>query len=361
MSDGPGSWLRRHWLKLLASLLVAGGFVWLLHRGALPILPDAKAFSKMRWWTVPAYIAIWCGIHVIRAARWHWLLAPIHPVPLRRIVSVAWIGFAAILLLPFRTGEVVRPVLIRKKGQLSGWAATGTVAAERVIDGFFMSVMLFTSLLLSKPLDPLPSSIGALPIPAAVVPGAAYSALLVFAAAFTVMGVFYWRRDFARAATERIVGLVSERLAAWLAERVEKVASGLSFLPRWRYTAPFLAVTALYWLLNAGASWLLAWGAGFDHISYAEACVTMGVLALGILIPNAPGFFGAFQISIYAGLAMYFPAELVVGPGAAFVLIIYVCQILITTAGAGLGLYWERTSVGEALDARPEELGDEAR
>ena len=356
MSDARGGWLRRHWLKLLASLLVAGGFVWLLRQGALPIVPPASAFSKVRWWTLPVYVLLWSSVHVIRAVRWQWLLAPIHPVPLRRVVAVAWIGFAAILLLPFRTGEAVRPVLIRRKGQLSAWAATGTVGAERVIDGFCMSVMLLVALLASTPLDPLPSSIGALPIPAAIVPGAAYSALAVFGAAFLVMGVFYWRRALARSLTERVVGLVSKKLAVWLAERVEKVASGLSFLPRWRFSAPFLAMTVSYWLLNAGATWLLAWGAGFDRITYVEACVSMGVLALGILVPNAPGFFGSFQISIYAGLAMYFPPDLVVGPGSAFVLLIYVSQIVITGAAAGLGLVWERTSVGEALDAEPEDL-----
>lgn len=359
MSEAPSGWLRRHWIKLLGSLLVALGFAWLLHKGALPIVPSASAFARVKWWTVAAYVAIWCGIHLLRAVRWHFLLAPVHPVPMKRIVAVAWIGFAAIVLLPFRTGEVVRPVLIRKKGHLSAWAATGTVAAERVIDGLFMSVMLFIALLVSKPLDPLPKSIGALPIPAAVVPGAAYSALLLFAAAFTVMGVFYWRRELARRLTERVVGLFSKKLAAWLAERVEKVASGLAFLPRWRYTAPFLGFTAVYWLANAAASWLLAWGVGFDRIQYAEACVCMGVLALGILIPNAPGFFGAFQISIYAGLAMFFAPELVVGPGAALVLILYLAQLAITGTGAAIGLYWERTSVGEALDARPEELVEE--
>lgn len=356
MSDARSGWLKRHWLKLLASLLVAGAFVWLLRQGALPIVPPANAFAKMRWWTLPVYVVLWCGVHVIRAVRWHWLLAPIHPVPMRRVISVAWIGFAAVLLLPFRTGEAVRPVLIRRQGELSAWAATGTVGAERVIDGFCMSVMLLVALLASTPLAPLPSSIGALPIPAAIVPGAAYSALAVFGAAFLVMGVFYWRRALARSLTERVVGLVSQKLAAWLAERVEKVASGLSFLPRWRSSAPFLGLTVSYWLLNAAASWLLAWGAGFDRITYAQACVSMGVLALGILVPNAPGFFGAFQISIYAGLAMYFPAELVVGPGSAFVLLIYVCQVVITGAGAAIGLVWERTSVGEALDARPEDL-----
>ena len=36
------SWLRRHGVKLIASLAVAGGFAWLLHRGALPLAPDKK-------------------------------------------------------------------------------------------------------------------------------------------------------------------------------------------------------------------------------------------------------------------------------------------------------------------------------
>lgn len=360
MSEAQQSWLRRHGLKLVASLGIALGFAWLLHKGALPIVPTGAAFARMRWWTVPAYVSIWCVVHVIRAVRWHWLLAPIHPVPMRRVVAVAFVGFAAILLLPFRTGEVVRPVMIRKKGHLSGWAATGTVGAERVIDGLFMSVMLLTALLVSTPLDPLPSSIGALPVPASVVPKAAYSALGLFACAFTVMGLFYWRRELARRATVAVVGIVSERLASWLAERVEGVASGLRFLPSLGHTLPFLGATAVYWLLNAAGSWLLAWGVGFDQMTYSEACVSMGVLALGILLPNAPGFFGAFQISVYAGLAMYFPPADVVGPGAAFVFFMYLCQVGITVAGAALGLFWERTSVGEALDSRAEELRDGA-
>lgn len=359
MTEQQRGWLSRHWLKLVASVAIAGGFAWLLRAGALPILPGRGAFAQVKWWAVATYVLVWCFVHYVRAVRWYWLLRPVHHVPIRRVLAVAWIGFAAVLFLPFRTGEVVRPVMIRKKGHLSGWAATGTVGAERVIDGLVLSVLLFVALSLSKPLDPLPSSIGALPVPAAVVPGAAYSALLLFAAVFVVMGVFYWRREFARRTTERIVGLVSKRLAAWLAERVEKVADGLTFLPRASYLAPFLALTAVYWGVNGAATWLLAWGCGFDGITYTEACVNMGVLALGILLPNAPGFFGAFQISVYAGFAMFFPAETVVGPGAAFVLIIYLAQLSITAAGGALGMALERTSVREALDARSEELAED--
>jgi uncharacterized protein (TIRG00374 family) len=352
----PEGWFARHWLKLLLSLAVAAGFAYLMHAGALPIVPSRDAFERVRWWTLPGYFVLWCGVHFVRAGRWYFLLAPIHRVPLRRVLAVAWIGFAAIVILPFRTGEVVRPVLIRKKGHLSGWAATGTVGAERVMDGLFLSVILFVALALSKPLDPLPSRIGALPVPAAVVPGAAWTALAVFAAAFGVMGIFYWRREWARRLTERVVGLGSKRLASYLADRVEKVSDGLSFFREPRALVPFLIGTALYWVLNAGSWWLLAWGVGFDAMTFVMACVGMGVLALGILVPNAPGFFGSFQISIYAGFAMFFGPEQVVGPGAAFVLLIYLCQLVITSSAALIGMLWERTSFNEALDARAEEL-----
>lgn len=350
------SWLKRHRLKLAASLVMAGVFAWILHEGALPLWPSPSAFARVRWWTVAVYIVMWCGVHIIRGARWSLLLAPVHPVPLRRVMTVAWMGFLATAVLPFRAGEVVRPVLIRKKGHLTGWAASGTVGAERVCDGLFLSALLFIALEIAKPLDPLPKRIGDLPVPAAVVPGAAYSALLLFAVAFTVMGLFYWRRDWARRMSERIVGLVSKPLAHWLAHRVEQIADGLKFLTRPRYTVPFVATTAVYWLLNAASAWLLAWGCGFQSITFAEACVSIGVLALGILLPNAPGFFGAFQISIYAGFAMYFAPAEVVGPGSVFVLLVYVVQLgIVAVFGVG-SMLLERTSLADFLAAEPVDL-----
>lgn len=354
----PG-WLRRHGGKVLASLVAAAAFVWLLHRGALPLIPPASAFARVKWWTVGAYVVLWSVVHVVRAARWTWLLTPICPVPMRRILAVSFVGFAAIALLPLRMGEVVRPILIHKEGKLSGWAATGTVAAERIIDGLFLSAMLFAGLFLSTPQSPLPDHIGALPISPAIVPRASYGALVLFAVAFTVMGVFYAQRKWARRTTERVIGIASPKFATWLADRVEHVAAGLRFLPNLRFTVPFVAATAIYWLANAAGMWLVGWGTGFDDYTYAEACVTTGVVALGIMVPSGPGFFGAYQMSFYAALAVFFPPELVVGPGAACVLIVYSAQILITIAGAGVGSLLEKTSLEEALTPGAENLASE--
>jgi hypothetical protein len=348
------SFLRRHALKLALSIVIAIGFGVLLKAGALPLVPSKETFGNVKWWTVAAYIALWLVVHFVRAGRWYWLLAAVHRVPLRRVMGVAFIGFAALVVFPLRMGEVVRPMMIRKKGHLTAWAATGTVGAERIIDGLALSVILFSALQLAKPLDPLPDRIGNLPVPAAVVPGAAYVALLVFAGAFIVMSLFYWRRAFARRLTERVAGIVSKPLGSWLADRLEQVASGLTFLPRWRLTAPFLGATLVYWLLNAGSSWLLAWGCGFENITFAQTCANMGVLALGILLPNAPGFFGAYQISVYAGFAMYFTPEQVVGPGSAYVFIMYLSQLTITLLCGVIAMAVQRTSLSETLEVAPE-------
>ena len=355
----PSGWLRRHYVKLIVSLLIGAGFVWLLHAGALPLVPGDEAFHRVKWWTVPVYVAMWVVVHTLRAGRWYWLLAPIQRVPLKTVLPVAFVGFAAILMFPLRTGEAVRPVLIHRRGGVSGWAATGTVAAERIIDGLSLTVLLFIALAVATPLDPLPERIGELPVPVAVVPGAAYAALVMFSLAFIVMGLFYWRRHWARRMTQAVVGVVSPRLAQWLAVRVETVAEGLRFLPRPRFSVPFVLATFAYWLLNGASAWLLAWGCGFDAISFAEACVNIGVLGIGIIIPTAPGFFGAFQMSCYAGFAMYFPAPDVVTAGAAFVFIVYVSQVSVTLISALISGLVARTSVFEGL--APESGGrDEA-
>jgi hypothetical protein len=340
-----GPWLKRNGVRLLASLAIAGVCVWLLRAGALPIWPEPAVLAKVRWPLVGVYVLLYTVLHFVRAARWYWLLAAIQRVPMRKVIGVAFIGFLAIVALPFRTGEMVRPVLIKKRGELSAWAAMGTVAAERVIDGLSLSAILFFSLLLTTPLDPLPDRIGDLPVPVAVVPGAAYAALTIFLSAFVVMGVFYWRRAWARRMTELVVGKVSLRLAHWLADRVEQVAGGLSFLPRARYVAPFLAGTAIYWSLAAVSQWVLARACGIDQMTLGQSFVILGVLALGIMVPNAPGFFGAFQISIYAGLAMFFPAEVVTGPGSAFVALLYALQLSVMLVAAIAGTISERIGV----------------
>jgi uncharacterized protein (TIRG00374 family) len=346
--------MSRHRLALIASAVVLAGCGWLMHAGALPIVPPRRAFERVQWWTVAVYLAFWFATHWLRCARWYWLLRPLHPVSMRQTVAVSFVGYGALLILPLRLGEAVRPAMIRRKGELSAWAAASTVVADRIIDGLFFAILLFSALRIAKPLSPLPDHIGKLPVPAGIVPVAAYAAVLVFAAAFAVTALFYWRRAFALELTRAVLGRVSPRLASRAAAVVERLADGFSFLPRARYTLPFLGVTAASWAFNIVGQWLLMRGCGFEAITVAQVTVIACVLALGILAPNAPGFFGAFQISAYAGLALYLPPAQVVGQGSAFVFLLYVSQVGVTLVAAVLALIVGRFTIAQVLQAGSE-------
>ena len=326
--DPPrGSFLQRHGVKLAVSILLGVGIAWVMARGGLPLVPPQSTFAELKTWTVPVYILMLVVVHFFRAIRWRHLLRAVGEVSRRSVVAVSWIAFGAILISPLRSGEVVRPYLITKRSSIKLWEATGTIGAERVIDGLVLSIMLFIGLQLSTALNPLPDHVGNLPVPAAAVPHAAYLALTIFLVAFVVMGIFFFARDFARRVTFAVGRVISHKLADRLAGIVERIADGLRFLPSPSHFLPFMGETLAYWFINACSVWLLGWGCGLTGMTLAQATVTMGCVGIGILVPSGPGYFGAFQLSAYMSLGMFFHEDMLKGPGAAFVFLLYAGQV----------------------------------
>ena len=181
--------LRRHAAKLIASLIITAGIVFTLQKGGLTLWPEGGDFEHVRWWAVPAYVVTLVAMSYFRAVRWRYLLRSFADIPRRRVLAVSWIGFAAILLMPFRIGEIVRPYMIREKGKVSMSSATGTVVAERVVDGLFLSIVLAIALITVPTISPLPEKVVGLPISVASVRASGFAMLGLFTVAFTVIAV----------------------------------------------------------------------------------------------------------------------------------------------------------------------------
>ena len=329
MSDAPApaaeraGFLKRYGRTILGSLAVVGAFIYVMNRGALPIFPDKDAYAAVAWGPVAIFF-LGFGLHaVVRVTRTYFLVRPLAPVTLRRIVIINGIALALITFLPFRLGEVYRPAMLRKDGTLSAWEVAGTVFAERIIDGFLYSMLLLLGLVFAKPHEPVPTHIGSLPVPASIVPRVAQFASLGFGVAFLGLVVAYRFRGFARRVTEATVGLVSAKLGRTLADVVERTANGLGFLKHPRSSVPYVGITIFAATLHVWAIDSLAQGVGIPEVTFAQAAVVTGVLALGFAFPNAPGFFGAAQLALYAGLANYVAPERVVHEGSVLVFIFY--------------------------------------
>jgi uncharacterized membrane protein YbhN (UPF0104 family) len=319
------------WQKLLLSLLPLAVVIWIMRSGSLRLMPGSEDLARVARWVLPAYLGLFAVMYSVRLSRWYFLLAAVERVPFWTVVRVGAVGLFAIAVLPFRMGEVVRPLLIRRGPKLTFWAASGTVGGERILDGFCVSTLLLGGLFLAKPLANLPDHIGKLAINVALIPSGAMFFGLLFASACVVMGVFYFWRAWARRVTELVVGVVSLRFARWIAAKIEQMAEGLGFLSNPRHALPYLGLTVVYWLLNGATFWVLAVACGLDKIGYFEALAIMGVVAVGITAPATPGFFGPFQFAIYAGLAMYLPPEVVTGAGAVYAFLGYLLPIGLTS------------------------------
>lgn len=241
-------------------------------------------------------------IHLCRSWRWHYLLAPLGVrIGFWRLLAVSSVGFMAILMLPARLGEFVRPALIRRKGEISASAALGTVAVERIIDGLVVSVLVFACFVALR-------GPGA---PGWMMP-TAYAALGIFAAAMLFL-VFAMRQPeptVRLALRLSLLPRISVRVAQVIEQKLLEMIRGLAVLRDRTNLGWFMAWSLAYWIANGMATWVLARGFGLD-LSVLGAFATMGLVAVGITLPNSPGLLGQYQWFVMLGVSLY------LGPAAA--------------------------------------------
>ena len=72
----------------------------------------------------------------------------------------------------------------------------------------------------------------------------------------------------------------------------------------------FLGWSVAYWGANGISLWVLARGFGLD-LPLGAAFAVMGLVAVGITLPNSPGLTGQYQWFAGLGLGLYIAREIV--------------------------------------------------
>ncbi len=330
--------------KFVISIVLGGLFAWLAQRGGVPLVPTASSMRGVRWELVVVATLLLFALTVVRATRWRFLIAPVKKLPLREVMLVNWIGFFAIFALPLRLGELARPTLSKLRAGIPISAGLGTVAVERVLDGTITSCCVAWALWMlprRETQDPLANG---MPVYAGAV-------LTVFVCAMIALAAFLWQRSLAVALTERVFRLISPRLGALLAYKVDSVADGIRSLSEPKLAAGFLFESLIYWGTNACFMWVLGIACGLP-MEFGHALAVMGMLALGILLPSGPGLFGTFQISVSTALKLYFAPSLVVEQGAAFIFLLYALNALTMIAIGVVPLVYAHIPFKTLLNAR---------
>ena len=347
-------------MKLVINLILSFGMlalcVWL-------VWPDDRTYEAvkagilaLRWSEFAPYLFAFLGlqviVHLCRSLRWNYLLAPLGvKIPPGPLLAISSVGFMAILALPARLGEFVRPGLLRKRG-ISASAALGTVAVERVVDGLLISLFVFGACFSLRG----PSA------PDWMMP-AAYTALGVFAGALVFLIFAMWRPEPTVKFCMKLSLLprFAPKIASVIEQKVLDMIRGLVVLKDMANMTKFLAWSLVYWTANGLGLWVLA--RAFYHLdpsfdlSVFGGFATMGLVAVGISLPNSPGLVGQFQAFTLLGLSLYIPGAsdkhtTVYTTAFAFANVQYIVQVLWYVGMGLIGLATPWVSLADLRTAR---------
>ena len=306
--------------------------------------PGPARVTGIAWiWLVP-YLLVFLVVHMSRVLRWGVLLRPLAQLGFMRLLAVGSVGFMAIILLPLRLGEFVRPYLVTEDGA-SFTGALGTCVVERVLDGLVVTGLLFGAIALT--------SLAGVDVPAAVYL-AGYAALVVFAGTLTVLVLARWKRDLTLGLLERLGAIFSRSLAEKGTALIRSFLDGLNALPDARLVAAIIGYTMLYWGINIVGFWALFQAVGLTDPSGADlgllaAATFMPILAIGIIIPAGPGFAGNFEAAARLGLSVYVADTMLLTRGAAFILLLHALQFFLQVGAGFVFLLSGRISLRRAV------------
>ncbi len=237
-------------------------------------------------------------IFPLRARRWQTILEPVAPnQPFSALWKATAIGMMANNVLPARAGEIARAYALTHQTKIPLSTSIASLAVDRLFD--MLVLLLLAVAAFFDPAFPRDAQIAGQSI------GNLAQGFVVFV--ILLFGVLYALVFFPEQII-RLYEIFARRISPALEDRGKAVltrfSEGLSVL---RSPGRFLAVLAwalLHWLVNALGFWVGFKAVGI-HLPFSAALFLQTLIAVGVALPSAPGFFGFFEKITVVGLAIY--------------------------------------------------------
>jgi len=288
--------VRISWRSALGILLSVTLLVWTLRGVSLSAVWAELAGSNLALFLASAVASTL--IFPLRAIRWRIILEPVAPaLPLAPLWRSIAIGGMVNNLVPARAGEIARAYALTRETPVSFASALASLAVDRLFD---MVVLLLLGV--ASVLDP------AFPRGARVA-GQSLGHLAqgsVVLVVLLIVGLYLlaiFPSQLVRA-FEIFVRKVTPAVEERGKNALLRFSAGLSVLKSPGRFAAVLAWTIAHWLVNALAFWLGFRAVGL-HLGFSAALFLQMLIAVGVALPSAPGFFGVFEKFATVGLALY--------------------------------------------------------
>jgi uncharacterized protein (TIRG00374 family) len=275
------------WVAAGLGVVISGVFLVLAFRNLKPeeILSVIQR-ANFAW--LAAAAGLFFVSAVLIAWRWQFLLRSIKPVSLNYLTQLVMIGYMGNNVYPFRTGEILRIVLLQRFEGIAAAKSTMTVIIERVLDGLVMLTFILVS-------------VSVLHISSPEIQTMVRIATPLFLAAIAVFFVLAARPNALRRVIRLFSHILPGRLHTIVEHLGEEIVEGLEGLrsPKEFVGAVFASFAS--WGVQAFVYWMVSFAFNLN-VDLATMFLVVGVVNLAGLVPASPGQIGVFEF--FTGLVL---------------------------------------------------------
>lgn len=236
--------------------------------------------AHVGWCLAVVFVSVCC--HVLRSQRWRVLLRPVGEVALWPTVAATFIGFGANATLPLRLGEIIRPAFLSRRTGMPIGPTISSIVIERIFDGILV-VGCLLAVALSFDVDEY-LRLGAITLG------------WVMGGGLVVLVLAQRKPATAERLIRRMVGALPERLGEPVWAIARGFLHGLDALGDLRIVATVLLYSVVLWGLITLTYTLSFLALDVQVPLFLGSLVTVVIVAAAVMLPQAPGFLGTWQI-----------------------------------------------------------------
>jgi len=324
-------------LQSLLGLALLAAWAW-----AVDLPEVGRTLSQARWILVLLAAAIGLSGSLVRSVRWRMVIRPLALVPLLDLWLISMASSLVNFVIPVRSGEVARGLLLKQRHKISIAASLPTVAVDRSFDLLAVLMLVAAGALLGVRLE---GKLSALLVLGGIV-------LLAFAL-FVILAI--WARSYLMMVAERLMPmffgpLLRQRLLGIL----EGLITGFTTIGRRpKDLVSLLGLSMAAALIDASMFYCLFASVG-AVLPPAIVVTGYSLFVVTFLVPGAPGYVGSFE----AFGSLIFSA-LGAGPAlaASVVVLFHALNALILGLSGGAAMWalgFSPAAAFRSTDAEPE-------
>lgn len=284
-------------------------------------VPVADLFRYMRTieplWIVLS-IMVCLFTFYFRVQRWRLILGEKYNLSFWEAYHPMMISFMVNYIFPSRVGEIVRPVILKKKENVPFSTGLATVTLERIFDLMFM--LLFMTICLSSVeiKDSLSVPFGDYVLNKETIDtitGGMFS-LLIFLLAGVFLLAFSPSRKIINSAVNAMPGLffflsretqykMGQKICAPFNRLLDSFSSGFSQIGDFKRLLGCLFFSAAVWIFSALSYYIMTFGSPGIDMTFQEIFTMMIIICTVIALPSVPGYWGVWEAGGLFALSIF--------------------------------------------------------